>query len=97
MAGMILFDSVLFNVADANLCVSNNSMDTTSLAIAGFNNNLSSLAIAGFNKNLSSARGFYMVSLSRCSYLLQSSTSWMDTPHRLTISCLPSVLLITII
>jgi hypothetical protein len=50
MAGMILFDSVLFNVAGANLCVSNNSMDTTSLAIAGFNNNLSLLAIAGFNK-----------------------------------------------
>jgi uncharacterized membrane protein YhdT len=47
-------------------------------------------------KNLSSARGFYMVSLSCCSYLLQSSTSWMDTPHWLTISCLPSVLLITI-
>jgi len=48
-------------------------------------------------KILSSARIFHMVSLSLCSYLLQSCTSWMDTPHMLTISWLPSVLFIAMI
>ena len=103
---------VQFNVVGTILCVCNNSsMDTTSLAIAGFNKKffhrwllldstkvLSSLAIAGFNKNsFFLLQGYFIcfgLPLSPCSYLLPTCTSWMmDTPHRLTISWLPWVLI----